>query len=268
MARPLSLRIATKQNGIVREVNDIHIFVNQALPLLEEAREPYENSSHKRDRRYYVPSVKRTKFAKRTDNELKNIYERFTEHGLYETFLVSVVSKFEAFLAEVMKEILREYPQKVGASVQGLKPTKEVSTDVLWNSENLQSAIDELIDRHISKVFFASPTVQFAYLSEIAGIDVNDEAFPKFYELKATRDLLVHNVGIANDHYINKAGPKARAKIGEKVVVDREYFDSSVALVKRISGIIKRDAAKTFPHEKAKPNTASQPTPKNGAAEL
>ena len=110
--RDLALRIARRQNGIVREVNDIHIFVNQSLPLLDEAKRPFTKSKHKKDRRYYVPSIRRTKFAKRTDQELKDIYQRFTDHALYETFLVSVVSKFEAFLADVVKEILIEYPQK------------------------------------------------------------------------------------------------------------------------------------------------------------
>ena len=125
--RALALRIASKQNGIVREINDIHIFANQSLPLLEEAKQPFAESQHKKDRRYYVPSIKRTKFAKRTDRELKEIYERFTGHALYETFLVSVVSKFEAFLADVIKEILVDYPQKLGVSTPGIKPLKERS---------------------------------------------------------------------------------------------------------------------------------------------
>ena len=55
MAKSLSVRIGHKQNRIVREVNDIHIFVNQALPLLHEAKQPFRDSSHQEDRRYDVP---------------------------------------------------------------------------------------------------------------------------------------------------------------------------------------------------------------------
>ena len=254
MAKSLSLRIASNQNGLVREVNDIHIFVNQSLPLLNEAKEPFEQSKNTKDRRYYVPSVKRTKFAKRTDHELRNIYERFTEHGLYETFIVSVVSKFEAFLFEVMKEILIQYPHQIGTSIPGLRPTKDISTEILFNASDLSAAINDLIDQHINKVFYSSPAVQFSYLAEIAGIDLNDDAFEKYYELKATRDLLVHNVGVANEQYIRKSGSKSRAKSGEPVVIDRDYFDNSVALVKRLSGIIKRDVGNKFPHNKTKTN--------------
>ena len=210
--RALALRIASKQYRFVREINDIHIFVNQSLPLLEEAKQPLANSRHKKDRRYYVPSIKRTKFAKRTDHELKEIYERFTNHAVYETFLVTVVSKFEAFLAEVMKEVLTEYPKKVGASAPGLKASKDVPMEILWEANTLEEAIEEVIDRHITRIFFAQPKVQFEYLSEIAGIDLQDDVFLKYHELKATRDSLTHNTGIANETYLLKSEQYARVK--------------------------------------------------------
>ena len=79
----------------------MHIFLKQALPLPEKAKEEYGASKHKKDRRYYVPSIRRTKFARRNDNELKNIYDRFITRSLYETFLVMGVSQFESFLADV-----------------------------------------------------------------------------------------------------------------------------------------------------------------------
>lgn len=245
--RALALRIAGRQNGIVREVNDIHIFVNQSLPLLDDAKQPFSKSQHTKDRRYYVPSIKRTKFAKRTDQELKEIYERFTSHALYETFLVSIVSKFEAFLADVIKEILTDYPQKLGVSTPGIKASKDAPMDVLWKAATLEEAIEDVIDRHVSRLLFAQPKAQFEYLAAIAGIDTKDEAFPKYYELKATRDLLVHNTGIANETYLAKSGQHARAALGQRLIVNRSYFDNSLALVKRISGIIKRDVAAHYP---------------------
>jgi hypothetical protein len=74
----IALKVYGLQNAIVRELNDIHIFVRQALPLLEEARSIHAQSTHTKDRRYFVPSIKRAKFARRTDGELKKIYDQFT----------------------------------------------------------------------------------------------------------------------------------------------------------------------------------------------
>jgi hypothetical protein len=72
----LARKIYSFQNKIVRELNDAHIFLAQAQPLLLDARARYEESKSKSDRRYFVPSIDKRKVAKRTDKELKEIYDR------------------------------------------------------------------------------------------------------------------------------------------------------------------------------------------------
>ena len=116
----LARRIYSLQNKIVRELNNAHIFLEQAQPLLVEAKAKYENSKSKADRRYYVPSVDRKKFAKRTDAELKEIYSHYTSNGLFEAFLVNSVSQFESFLADVLITFLTHYPLRITETVQGL----------------------------------------------------------------------------------------------------------------------------------------------------
>ena len=98
----LARKIYSLQNKIVRELNDAHIFLEQAQPLLVEAKAKHESRHSKADRRYYVPSVDRKKFAKRTDAELKKIYNYYTSNGLFEAFLVHSISQFESFIADVI----------------------------------------------------------------------------------------------------------------------------------------------------------------------
>lgn len=245
--RPLAHRISSLQVRFVREANDIHIFINQALPLLEAAKEPVAQSTHRKDRRYYVPSLKRVKFARRKDSELQAIYDRFTTHALFETFLVLLISRFEAFLADVIRIVLESYPQKITTSVPEMQPTRSVPVELLWASATLAEALNLTIETQIDKVMFAAPRVQFAYLNAVVGTDTNDDAFQKYLELKATRDLIVHNVGIANPVYLSKAGAFAKWNQGDNVVVTQDYFNAALALTKRLSGIVKRDAEKTFP---------------------
>lgn len=107
----IALKTYQLQNAIVRELNDIYIFVRQALPLLEEARSVHAKSTHKKDRRYYVPFIKRTKFARRTDKELRQIYDRFTSIRLYESFLITAIAEFEAFLGRVLQLVVTKYPK-------------------------------------------------------------------------------------------------------------------------------------------------------------
>ena len=53
-------------------------------------------------------------------------------------------------------------------------------------------------------------------------------------EVKATRDLLEHNGGIANETYIRKAGTKARYAAGEQIEIDDDYHLASWQLVKKV----------------------------------
>jgi hypothetical protein len=231
----------------VCELNDIHIFVRQALPLLEEAKATHAASSNKKDRRYYVPSTKRTKFARRTDQELKTIYETFTSRRLYEAFLIAGIGEFENFLARVLREVFRQYPKKLGTSVSGVPACKTASLDTVLASTTVEEVLERTIDEHLRNVFFASPRAYFDYFSKAVGTDIADDAYLDYYELKATRDLLVHTDRVANPIYIEKAGARARFALGHTVTVDSDYFDAGLATMKRISGIIKRDAAKAFP---------------------
>jgi hypothetical protein len=83
-------------------------------------------------------------------------------------------------------------------------------------------------------------------MAKIAGVDTSDKAFGHYIEIKASRDIIIHNNRIANATYKSKAGEYARAQVGESVVVDAKYFDHTVMILKRISGIVARDTKKTF----------------------
>jgi len=248
--RPLSLRIARRQNAFVREANDVHIFLKQALPLLEKAKEEYGASKHKKDRRYYVPSIRRTKFARRNDNELKNIYDRFITRSLYETFLVMGVSQFESFLADVLREVFFEYPKKLGVSLSGIAPCRQVALEVLLDATDLNEAIEDAIEQHLSSVFFAGPREYLVYVEKVVGANFPVEERDIYVELKATRDLLVHGLGAINALYLSTAGRKARGGLGDEVVVDAKYFSDALATMKRLAGVVKRDAENAYPRRK------------------
>lgn len=241
----LARKIYSLQNKIVRELNDAHIFLEQAQPLLVEARARYEGSKSKSDRRYYVPSVDRQKFAKRTDKELKEIYDRFTSTGLFESFLVRSLSQFEFFLADLLVVFLDHYPQRITEVVQGIPACPGVSAKDLMAAQNKDELVRRVVADHVSNVFRQRPNLYMAYVSKLLTVK-NDPSFADYYEVAATRDLVVHNSGIVNALYIEKAGGKARGALGEKIAVDESYFSSALAKLKKVSGAIKRDVEKKY----------------------
>jgi len=249
MPKDLPTRIARLQTKFVRDVNDMHIFLKQAMPILETARAAYKASQSDEDRKYYVPSVGKIKFAQRTDKELQDIYNRFTQRELYGTFLVGAVSRFEAFLSDVLKTVLTAYPAKLHIAVTGITPCKDVPTELLLRSTDLDSVIGSVIVEHVRRVMYASPKEYLAYFEKAVGVGFSKEEKATYIEIKATRDLIVHGSGKVNDMYVTKAGKKARGSLDDFVSVDEQYFSSSIAMLKRLAGSAKRDAEMTFPRK-------------------
>lgn len=67
-----------------------------------------------------------------------------------------------------------------------------------------------------------------------------------YAEVKATRDLVVHNNGVANDAYVRKAGSKARAQDAELIPLDAEYFSQAIQCMKRLANTVCKQAEKKY----------------------
>ena len=249
-ALPLARKVYRLHTAFVRKVNDVHIFVQQSFPLLEEARRNYEASTHKKDRRYYVPTVGRKKFARRKDKELKEIYDRFLSRELVENLIVTAVSHFENFLFAVLQIVLLAYPKKLTLNVRGMDIKKEIPLDILLDADNREGALREVIGRQLNSLSYATPTAYLEYLNSLTGVDTSDPAFLDYIEIKATRDVVIHNSGIINEVYLSKVGNKKRGEVEDRLVIDNQYFDHCIAILKRLSGIIRRDIDKQFPEKK------------------
>ncbi len=246
MANPaFAKRVYSLQNQIVRELNNAHIFLEQAQPLLAGAKAKYEKSKSKADRRYYVPFVGRTKFAKRTDAELKAIYNEYISTGLFEAFLIRSLSQFESFLGNVLLEFLVRYPLRITERVQGIPACPDVPVRQLVGATDTDCLLQWALSEHIMNVFRQRPSVYMAYVVRLLGIK-DDASFLDYYEIAATRDLIVHNGGVINSLYLDKAGKKSRGKLGQKVVVGRAYYYEATAHMKKVAGAIKRDVEKKY----------------------
>jgi hypothetical protein len=238
-------RVYRLQNRIVRELNNAHIFLEQAQPLLSDAQAQYESSKSDADRRYYVPSVGRTKFARRTDAELKAIYEHYIAVGLYEAFLVNALSRFETFLADVLELFFSYYPLRITEKNQGVPPCPDISPKDLIEAPDKEELLRRVVREHLTNVFHQRPSVYLPYVAKLLGAE-SDPSFLDYYEIAATRDLVVHNSRIANELYLAKAGAKSRGALGEELPVDSNYFSDALAKLKKVSGAIKRDVEQKF----------------------
>lgn len=253
MPRPLAHRIAGLQISFVRRINDIHIFLQITSPLIERKRSALVASKDTEDRDYSVPKGSKKGVARRTDKEVADILMRFGSNEMYQTFLGTLIAHFESFLGQVIREILAEHPRKLLMTIHGFQSQKDVPVGVVLDTD-AEDAKDEIvewvIERTVTGLFYAAPKVYIDYLAKIGGIVAGEPEFDDYLEIKATRDLIVHNSGVINEVYLSKAGEKARGTAGQMALIDQNYFNHSMSVLKRLSGIIKRNAEKTYPVKK------------------
>jgi hypothetical protein len=233
--------------AFVRRVNDAVIFLTEMSPRLEQARKELAKLEAEEERRYEVPSVEGTKTSRRTHRDVRKILRFYRTQGFAEAFLVTAVSQFESYLFGVLRNVITKYPKKLTLNVGGQEvKDRQVSLDVLLRADTLTDALTEIIEHRLVSASYAKPKEYLQYVKSIANINTDDPAFAAFIEIKATRDIIVHNGGVANETYVEKAGDLCRAVTGNVLPVDTMYFETTVATLKRCSGIISRDIDDTF----------------------
>jgi hypothetical protein len=79
-----------------------------------------------------------------------------------------------------------------------------------------------VVERALNELKYKKVQEWFAYLEGLANLGTpGADAIGRIAEIKASRDLLVHNRGIVSSTYVAKAGIHARHRIGERLEISR-----------------------------------------------
>ncbi len=93
---------------------------------------------------------------------------------------------------------------------------------------------------------FEKPAEYLDKAAKILSIEIDDDLIKDYIEIKASRDIIVHNLGEINRLYVDKAAEKARGAVGDELVVNRTYFKHVLVTAKTLSGAIQREVEKVF----------------------
>lgn len=127
------------------------------------------------------------------------------------------VALFEHLFFDMLRLLLSDQPLR-------LPGKRQIEYSVIVAAKTKDEVICTLIERELNEIKYKSVGEWFAYLERLVSkCKFSDADLGKIAEAKATRDLLVHNAGIANKIYLQKAGQFARYKVGEEVGVDGDY---------------------------------------------
>ncbi|MBF5039514.1 hypothetical protein INP77_08430 [Methylophilus sp. 13] len=155
---------------------------------------------------------------KYTKEELLQRYQFLAHQQMPINGIAQLVSISETLLGDIVRNVIMRYPQKLGNK-------RSVQLSTVLEAQSLEEIHLKAMDTLLNELSYKSPNEFSDSFKELTSITLLEcPAFHKYIEMKATRDIHVHNRGVSNKTYLKKAGSHARAKDGQSLPVDIPYF--------------------------------------------
>lgn len=225
--------IGTLRTKYQKSINNLYIWCSLTVDSLDRALKDKEFLTA---RDFPVPSKKPEKTVKRTEKQVEEIIKIARDRELYDSVFSYLVAQGEAFFQDVLMQTLVFNEKKLKTRVSGVEHIKKIDVNEIIDRKSRKALIESIIEKEMISLFYAKPSAQFEYLEKVVEIEIDDLMKEGWAEIKATRDLIVHNSGTINKLYLSKAGKLARGKEGENVPINKEYIEHSMAIVKSIIG--------------------------------
>lgn len=130
------------------------------------------------------------------------------------------ISVFETWLFDVLKHLLSDKNR--------LNKKRKIEVSEIVAANTLEELMTCIIESELNELKYKKTSEWFIYLQSFVKLTSPSQAqIDSIMEIKASRDIIVHNSGYANQIYIEKSGGLARAKDGARLVFDHDYVFAS-----------------------------------------
>jgi hypothetical protein len=137
------------------------------------------------------------------------------------------VSLFEDFFFQLLRSWVVAYP--------GSLSKKQVEMSTILRAPDKAAIVLTVADKELNELKYERVADWFVYLERLANLGCpTAEEIERLAEIKASRDILVHNMGVTNATYIGKAGTRARHQDGEKLEIPEQYHRESWETIKKV----------------------------------
>ncbi|MBD2768950.1 hypothetical protein IC235_13735 [Hymenobacter sp. BT664] len=163
-------------------------------------------------------------------------YSQLPINGIYQ--LVTIT---EVLLIDILRDILLEFPNKIPSK-------RKIDAELVLEAGSLDEVKNSIVNSLINELNYKSPREFAEEFEKYTGIKLLEQpAFHKYIELKATRDIYIHNSGVANSIYLNKAGTLSRVRIDEFLPVTIQYFLESYECCLQLTEVLELLLNKIWP---------------------
>jgi len=162
-----------------------------------------------------------------TQADLASKARGYVDEQLTEATFQQFISIFESFYFDLLRLWLTAHPRSMGKKMVEFRSILDLPD---------KDAITRLVVvKELNEVLYDRPAEWFAYLEAKAklGCPSADE-IGRLAEAKASRDVLVHNRGIANKTYESKSGNLARFTDGSKLDIPDHYHRETWELIRKV----------------------------------
>jgi hypothetical protein len=159
----------------------------------------------------------------------------YVAEQLTEATFQQFISIFENWLYDLLRLWLTAYPGSLGRKMVDFKSILELPD---------KDAITQLVVRkELNELLYDRPAKWFSYLEgKISlGCPTSNEV-ERIAEAKASRDVLVHNNGIANKTYESKAGSLVRFHDRDEIDIPEQYHRETWELIHKVVSDVSRAA--------------------------
>jgi hypothetical protein len=227
------LTLAAHKTRYIKRLNDLHVGTQTTVSALIAHREQLDSVENVNgDRHFVVPSGGSRPEARISRNkaQMSALLTRMADQEEYGKALMLAVSITEDYRANMLKLLLRAYPERLTRGLKNGQSDSEIRLEELLRKSK-DEILEDWVQRRLDSAIYASPEAYLTYLKSVLSIDIDRAIMFAFVEAKATRDVLVHSQGIVDKRYREKAGLRARAKSGEALPIDRGYFNGAIASI-------------------------------------
>lgn len=177
-------------------------------------------------------------------DDLIERYNFLGENQLPINGLYQLVTTIETLFGDILKETLIEFPVKISNK-------RKLDCELVLEAKSLDEVKIGIVNSIINELSYKSQKDFAEEFTKYIGINLLEKpTFHKYIELKATRDIYIHNQGIANEIYIIKADSLARVKSGISLPVNIQYFLQSYECCLQITEILEDALNKIWPSSK------------------
>lgn len=174
----------------------------------------------------------------------EELYDQYAHLGLNKLPIDSIfqlVTITETMLNDILRFILIQYPNKIPSK-------RKIDIDKVLKFESLEQTKLYIVDSVLNEIAYKSPKEYAQEFENYVGVNLlENPIFHKYIELKATRDIHIHNQGIANEIYRIKAGVSARVTTDIYLPVDITYFLQSYEVCLKICELLRDEIHNIWP---------------------